>query len=579
VKKVLVTFVRPYRLRLSLVSLLVLVQAIGNLYLPTLNADIINNGVAKGDTGHILRTGLIMLGVALIIGICAVTNAFNVARTAMGVGRDVRREVYRKTQSFSQSEVGRFGTPSLITRNTNDVQQIQTLLSFTSLILFTPMMAIGSIIMALRQDIPLSLSIAVVLPVMVVFLFLVLRAAIPLFRTMQTRLDRINLIVRENLTGVRVIRAFVRTRYEEARFGTANREYKETNVGVFQLFALVFPILLIIVNFSLVGIMWFGGHRVDSGGMEIGNLFAFIAYIMQLLISVMMAVMVVSNVSRAAASASRIQEVLDVQPAIHDPEEPVRFQPREGRPHGVVEFRGVEFRYPGAEVPILDNISFTAGPGQTTAIVGSTGSGKSTLIGLIPRLNDVTGGTILIDGVDIRDVDRDDLWRRIGFVPQKALLFSGTVASNLRYGNPDATDEELWHALRIAQAEEFVRAMSQGLEEPITQGGVNVSGGQRQRLAIARAIVKKPDIYVFDDSFSALDLKTDSMLRAALKKETADATVIVVAQRVSTILHADQIVVLEEGGVCGIGKHGDLVDKCGTYQEIVYSQLSAEEVA
>jgi ATP-binding cassette, subfamily B, multidrug efflux pump len=572
-------YLRPYSRQVSFLAFLVLVQSVGSLYLPTLNADIINFGVAKGDTGYILRTGLIMLGVALLVGVCAVTNSYSVARMAMGLGRDVRRDLYRKVESFSQSEVGRFGTPSLITRNTNDVQQVQTLLTFGTLMFLTPMMSIGSIIMALRQDAPLSISIAIILPIMGTFLFLMLRKAIPLFRTMQARLDRINLGMRESLSGVRVIRAFVRTGYEEKRFGASNKELTDTTVSVFKLFSIMFPVMTLIIGFSMVGIMWFGGHRVESGGMPIGNLFAFISYIMQLLFSVMMAVMVAAQFPRAAASATRIMEVLDVSPAIHDPVTPVVLLSPDGGKRGLVQFDDVEFRYPGAQDPILGNISFTCRPGQTTAIVGSTGSGKSTLIGLIPRLNDVTGGAVLIDGVDIRTMDRADLWKHIGYVPQKAFLFSGTVASNLRYGNPDATDEELWHALQIAQAEEFVRAMPEGLNEPITQGGTNVSGGQRQRLAIARALVKKADVYVFDDSFSALDLKTDSLLRAALKRETRDATLIVVAQRVSTILHADQIVVLEEGGICGIGEHKDLVDRCETYQEIVYSQLSAEEVA
>jgi ATP-binding cassette subfamily B multidrug efflux pump len=578
-KQLLLNYLRPYRWRIGIVSFLVLAQAIGNLYLPTLNADIINNGVAKGDTAYILQTGLIMLGVALIIIVCSITSAFNVAKTAMGLGRDVRQDLYRKVESFSQSEVGRFGTASLITRNTNDVQQVQTLMGFLSLMLFAPMMAIGGVIMALRQDVPLSIAIAVILPIMGVFLFLVLRRAIPLFRIMQARLDRINQTMRENLSGVRVIRAFVRVDYEEKRFAAANRELTDITVSTYRLFSIMFPIMLIIVNLSTVGIMWFGSHRVDSGAMPIGNLFAFISYVMQILIAVMMSVMVAAQVPRAAASSTRIQDVLNVQPAIHDPVTAIAFPSPDGRKPGLVEFRDVEFRYPGAQDAILSRISFTARPGQTTAIVGSTGSGKSTLIGLIPRLNDVTDGRIFIDGVDIREVDRADLWRRVGFVPQKGFLFSGTVASNLRYGDPEATDEELWHALQIAQAEDFVRAMPEGLYEPITQGGTNVSGGQRQRLAIARALVKKPDVYVFDDSFSALDLKTDSLLRAALKRETRDATVIVVAQRVSTILQADQIVVLESGGICGIGEHKDLVDRCETYQEIVYSQLSAEEVA
>jgi ATP-binding cassette, subfamily B, multidrug efflux pump len=578
-KKLLLTYLRPYRGRIVLIFFLVLLQSIGNLYLPTLNADIINEGVVKGDTDYILRTGLIMLGVALLITICSVTSVYHASKAAMGMGRDVRGALYRKVESLSQSEMGRFGTPSLITRNTNDVQQVQMLAAIgLTLMVMAPMMAIGGIIMALRQDVSLSAALAVILPLMGVFMFVVLRRAIPLFRTIQARIDRINQIMRETLSGVRVIRAFARMDYEERRFGEANQDLTDTTVRVFKLFSLVFPILFLIMNLSTVAIMWFGGQRVDSGEMPIGNLFAFIAYVMQILFAVLMSVMLAAMVPRAVASGGRIQDVLDVEPAIHDPSEPVVLRSEAGK-RGLVEFRDVEFRYPGAQDAILSNISFVARPGETTAIVGSTGSGKSTLIGLIPRLNDVTGGSILIDGVDIREMDRADLWSHIGFVPQKAFLFSGTVASNLRYGGPEATDEELWRALRIAQAEEFVSAMAEKLDEPITQGGTNVSGGQRQRLAIARALVKRPDIYVFDDSFSALDLKTDSMLRAALKRETGGATVIVVAQRVSTILHADRIVVLEEGGICGIGHHEDLIDRCETYREIVYSQLTAEEVA
>jgi ATP-binding cassette, subfamily B, multidrug efflux pump len=579
-RKLLATYLRPYRWRIGLIFFLVLAQCIGNLYLPTLNADIINEGVQKGDTAYIVRTGLIMLGVALLITICSVTSTFHASKTAMGMGRDVRAGFFRKVGSLSQSEMGRFGTPSLITRNTNDVQQVQMVTAIgLTLMIFAPMTAIGGIIMALRQDVPLSASLAVILPIMFVFLFLVLRKAIPLFRTIQARLDKINQIMRETLGGIRVIRAFSRTEYEEKRFDEANQELTDVTIRVFKLFSLVFPALFLIMNLSMVGIMWFGAQRVDAEAMQVGNLMAFIQYVMQILFAVLMSTMLAAMIPRAVASGGRIQDVLDVDPAIHDPQEPVLLHPRDGGKRGLVEFRDVEFRYPGAQEAILGNISFTARPGETTAIVGSTGSGKSTLIGLIPRLNDVTAGGILLDGVDIRELGRDELWRHIGFVPQKAFLFSGTVASNLRYGNPDATDDELWQALQIAQAEDFVLAMPEGLNEPITQGGMNVSGGQRQRLAIARALVKRPEVYVFDDSFSALDLKTDSMLRAALKRETGDATVIVVAQRVSTILHADQIVVLEEGGICGIGGHGDLIDRCETYREIVYSQLTAEEVA
>jgi len=580
VRRLFATYLRPFRLRIALVVMLVLGQAIGNLYLPTLNAHIINNGVAQGDTGYILRTGGIMLAVALVVITLTIAAVYNSARVAMGLGRAVRGDLYRKVQSLSQSEMGRFGTPSLITRNTNDVQQVQMFLAVgLSLMLFSPMMAIGGIIMALRQDRPLSLSLAIIVPIMLVFLLLILRQAIPLFRTIQARIDRINQIMRENLSGVRVIRAFARTDYERRRFAQANAELTDTTLRVFRLFAVLFPVLFSIVNLSTVGIMWFGGMRVDSGQMPIGNLFAFIAYVMQILFSVLMTTMLAAMVPRAAASAGRIQEVLDVEPAIREALRPITVVRREAGPRGLVQFEEVEFRYPGAKEPVLSQVTFTARPGETTAIVGSTGSGKSTLISLIPRLNDVTAGRILIDGHDIRDMTRAELWRRIGFVPQRAFLFSGTVASNLRFGKPEASDEELWHALRVAQAEDFVRAMPGRLEEPIMQGGQNVSGGQRQRLAIARALVKRPDIYVFDDSFSALDLKTDSLLRAALREETRNATVIVVAQRVSTILHADQIVVLEEGRICGLGRHEDLIDRCETYREIVYSQLTEEEVA
>jgi ATP-binding cassette subfamily B protein len=580
VKRLLRVFLAPYYRRISLVVVLVLIQSIGNLYLPTLNADIINDGVLLGDTDFIWRTGLIMLGVALLITACSVTSVFNASKTAMGMGRDIRGALFRKVESLSQSEMSRFGTPSLITRNTNDVQQVQMLVAIgLTLMILAPLLAIGGIIMALRQDVPLSASLAVILPIMGVFLFLVLRRAIPLFRTIQGRLDRINQIMRETLGGIRVIRAFARTDYEEKRFAEANQELTNTSISVFRLFSLVFPILLLIMNLSIIVIYWFGALRVDGGAMPLGNLFAFIQYVGQILFAVLFSTMLAAQVPRAVASGSRIQDVLQVDPAIKDPVEPIVLPSMDGGPRGVVAFSDVEFRYPGAQDAILSHISFTALPGQTTAIVGSTGSGKSTLIGLIPRLNDVTAGSILIDDGDIRNMNRNDLWRQIGFVPQKAFLFSGTVASNLQYGDPDATDDELWHALRVAQAEDFVRDMPDGLYEPITQGGMNVSGGQRQRLAIARALVKRPKIYVFDDSFSALDLKTDSMLRAALKHETKDATVIVVAQRVSTIIRADQIVVLDRGTVCGIGRHEELLETCETYREIVYSQMSAEEVA
>lgn len=572
----LVRFLKPYRLQIALVMALVLLQALANLYLPDLNANIINDGVAKGDTAFIMREGAVMLGVALVLGVISIASVYWGARTAMAFGRDLRHAIFRTVQSFSLAEMNHFGAPSLITRTTNDVQQIQMLVVMgLNVMLMAPFMAVGGVIMAIRQDAPLSLIIAVVIPLLAVVLGFLARNAMPLFKTMQRRVDRVNQVMREKLAGVRVIRAFVRTRYEEERFDVANRELSETMLAVGRLFALMMPAVMAIMNLTLVATMWFGGLRIDSGAMPIGNLTAFLTYIMQILMSVMMAAFMFVMVPRAAASAERINEVLDTSSGLADPSEPV--VPPTDR--GVVEFRDVEFRYPGAEEPVLAGVSFTAEPGKTTAIVGSTGSGKSTLVNLIPRFYDVTGGRLLVDGVDVRDMAQTELWRRIGFIPQKAFLFSGTVASNLRYGREDASDEELWHALEIAQGKGFVAALEGGLEAPITQGGTNVSGGQRQRLAIARALVKRPSVYVFDDSFSALDFKTDAALRAALDRDTADATVIIVAQRVSTIMHADLIVVLEEGRVVGMGTHDQLLGCCPTYGEIVSSQMTEEEVA
>ncbi|MCK8115776.1 ABC transporter ATP-binding protein [Anaerosoma tenue] len=572
----LVRFLRPYRAQIVLVMALVLLQALANLYLPDLNANIINDGVAKGDTAFIMREGAVMLGVALVLGVISIISVYWGARTAMAFGRDLRHDIFRTVQSFSLAEMNRFGAPSLITRTTNDVQQIQMLVVMgLNVMVMAPFMAVGGVIMAIRQDAPLSLIIVVVIPLLAVVLGFLARNAMPLFKTMQKRVDRVNQVMREKLAGIRVIRAFVRTRYEEQRFDVANRELSETMLAVGRLFALMMPAVMAIMNLTLVATMWFGGLRIDSGAMPIGNLTAFLTYIMQILMSVMMAAFMFVMVPRAAASAERINEVLDTQSGLADPAEPL--VPTTDR--GVVEFRDVEFRYPGAEAPVLAGVSFTAEPGKTTAIVGSTGSGKSTLVNLIPRFYDVTGGQLLVDGVDVRDMAQAELWRRIGFIPQKAFLFSGTVASNLRYGRDEATDEELWHALGIAQGKGFVAALEDGLDAPITQGGTNVSGGQRQRLAIARALVKRPSVYVFDDSFSALDFKTDAALRAALSRDTADATVIIVAQRVSTIMHADLIVVLEEGRVVGMGTHDQLLGCCPTYGEIVSSQMTEEEVA
>ena len=567
---------RPYWRQIAVVMVLLLVQAIANLYLPTLNADIINNGVVTGDTAYILQMGVLMLGVTLVFVLAAIVAVYWGSKVAMGFGRDVRGALFRRVQSLSQAEVNHFGTPSLITRTTNDVQQVQmVVLMMLNVVISAPMMAIGGIIMALRLNVPLSAVILVAIPVMGVFIGLVMMRAIPLFMSMQKKIDRINQVTREMLSGVRVIRAFDRNAYEEERFDVANTDLTTTTLKVGRLFALMMPTLILILNLSMVAIMWFGGIQVADHGMPIGDLTAFLTYIVQILLAVLMATIMFVMVPRAAVSARRIQEVLETQPSIVDPEQPAVAEAEAGR----VEFRDVEFRYPGAEEPVLSGISFTARPGETTAIVGSTGSGKTTLISLIPRFYDVTGGAVLLDGVDVREMAQQDVWRRIGLVPQKAFLFSGSVADNLRYGDEQATDEGLWHQLEVAQGREFVEEMPDKLEEHVAQGGASVSGGQRQRLAIARALAKQAKVQIYDDSFSALDFTTDARLRAALRKYTADATVIIVAQRVGTIMHADQIIVLEDGTVAGIGTHEELLHTSETYREIVASQLGEESVA
>jgi len=566
-----------YRRDLFLVVGLLVVQTLGTLYLPDLNADIINNGVAKGDTRYILQVGAWMLVVSLAVCVAAIVGVYYASRTAMSVGRDMRARVFRVVQTFSLREMNSFGAPSLITRNTNDVQQVQMFVQMGLTVMVTaPLMAIGGTIMAIRQDGPLALLLVVVIPIMVVLIGSVIRRAVPLFRSMQVKIDRINLVLRENLTGIRVIRAFVRTRHEQDRFAVANDDLTDTTLRVNRLFALLMPLLMLVMNLSSVAVVWFGGHRIASGEMPIGNLMAFLAYIMQILMSVMMATMVVVMLPRASASSERISAVLAVQPAIADPAVPTPGQPAE---RGTVEFRGVTFGYPGAAEPVLRGISFVARPGQTTAIVGSTGSGKSTLVNLVPRLYDVSGGEVLVAGVDVRERSRADLWAELGLVPQKAFLFAGTIADNLRFGAPDATEEQMWAALETAQGAEFVRELPEGLAAPIEQGGVNVSGGQRQRLAIARALVREPSVYVFDDSFSALDYATDAALRAALRERTRDACVLIVAQRVATIRHAEQILVLDEGLLVGAGRHEELMESCPTYREIVLSQLTLEEAA
>jgi ATP-binding cassette subfamily B multidrug efflux pump len=576
------TYLRPYTRAIAIVLALLLVQAIGNLYLPTLQGDIINNGVSKGDTGYIGNTGVFMLLVTFVVGVASIIGVFLGAQIAMGFGRDVRSAIFRRVESFSQVEINKFGTPSLITRNTNDVQQVQTVVFMAlTLMISAPILIIGGIILAIRQDVPLSGLLVVVLPLMAAFIGVVMSRAIPLFRAMQVKLDRINQVMRETLAGVRVIRAFVRTRREEERFDDANVDLFNTALRVNRLFAITIPVMTLILNLSTVGVMWFGALRVDSGEMPIGNLTAFLQYLLQILFAVLMAVFMFIFVPRAAVSAGRIQEVLETEPSVRDPEKPVAMPPvdRAGA-GGRIEFQDVEFRYPGAQDPVLHHVSFTAEPGETIAIVGSTGSGKTTLVNLIPRFYDATAGAILLDGVDVRDMNRSDLWARLGVIPQKAFLFSGTVASNLRFGDEAATDDDLWRALEIAQGRDFVTEMEGQLEAPISQGGTNVSGGQRQRLAIARALVKRAGVLIFDDSFSALDFGTDARLRAALDREMGWATRIIVAQRVGTIMKADRILVMDAGRIVGSGTHTELLGSNETYREIVYSQLSeAEAVA
>ncbi|MFC1409871.1 ABC transporter ATP-binding protein [Streptacidiphilus sp. N1-12] len=567
---------RPYTRPITLLVLLQLIQTIATLYLPTLNADIIDDGVIKGDTGYILQTGGIMLGVTLAQVVCAVGAVYFGARTAMALGRDMRASVFNQVQSFSAREVGHFGAPSLITRSTNDVQQVQMLVLMTfTLMVSAPIMCVGGIIMALNQDVQLSLLLVAIVPVLGVVIGLIVSRLRPLFRSMQVRIDGINRILREQITGLRVIRAFVKDTHERERFAVANEELTDNAIRVGKLLALMFPLVMMVVNVSSVAVLWFGAHRIDSGGMQIGALTAFLSYLMQILMSVMMATFMFMMVPRAEVCAERIQEVLDTESTVVPPLAPVR----ELKRAGYLELRGAEFRYPGAESAVLRDVSISARPGETTAIIGSTGSGKTTLLTLIPRLSDTTDGSVLVDGVDVRDLDPVLLAKTVGLVPQKPYLFSGTVASNLRYGNPDATDEELWAALETAQAKDFVEKLPEGLDAPIAQGGTNVSGGQRQRLAIARVLVRRPEIYLFDDSFSALDYATDARLRAALSRETADATVVIVAQRVSTIRDADRIIVLDEGSVVGTGTHHELMDSNETYREIVLSQLTEEEAA
>jgi ATP-binding cassette, subfamily B, multidrug efflux pump len=574
--RILRNYLRPYRRWLGAVVVLQLGSTLAALYLPTLNADIIDNGVARGDTGYIMRIGGWMLVVSLGQIVASIAAVYFGSRTAMSFGRDLRGAIFHRVGTFSARETAHFGAPSLITRNTNDVQQVQMLVVMgATLMVGAPIMCVGGIVMALNQDLELSWLLAVSVPVLAVAITLIVIRMVPQFRRMQKRIDTVNRVLREQIAGIRVVRAFVREPHERTRFGAANDQLTESGLRTGRLMVLFFPTVMLVLNLSSVAVLWVGAGLIDDGTTQIGSLTAFLTYLAQILMSVMMATFMVMMVPRASVCAERITEVLQTKTSVVPPVAPVR----QTRARAELEFRNVSFQYPGAAAPVLCDIDLSVGPGITTAIVGSTGAGKSTLVSLIPRLFDVTSGAVLIDGVDVRELDPELLWRRVGLVPQRAYLFSGTVASNLRYGDQDATDDELWAALSVAQAREFVAAMPGGLDADIAQGGTNVSGGQRQRLAIARALVRRPEIFLFDESFSALDVGTDARLRAALRPVTGDAAVVVVASRISTIREADQIAVLDKGRLVGVGRHDELLDSCPTYAEIVESQLSVEEAA
>jgi len=569
-------FLKPFQKQIYFVLALVLLQSLSELYLPTLMADIVDKGVVTGDTNYIWKIGGLMLLVAAVGMICSIVASFYSAKAASGFGKLLRSNIFSHVGNFSLQEFDKLGTASLITRTTNDITQIQqVLIMMLRMMVMAPMMCIGGIIMALSKDVKLTLVLAVSLPVLVITIVVIARKGIPLFKAMQVKLDKLNRVLRENLTGIRVIRSFNRITHEKKRFNEANWDLTQTAIKVNKIMAAMMPIMMIVLNLTTVAIVWFGGIRISNGHMEVGDMMAFIQYAMQIMFSFVMLSMMFVMIPRASVSAVRINEVFETTADIQDPSVPVRVEGQKGQ----VEFRNVTFSYPGAEMPAISNISFKMNPGQVTAIIGGTGSGKSTLINLIPRFYDVDSGKVLVDGVNVSDMTQESLRVKIGFVPQQAVLFTGTISENIRYGKEDASDEEVKHAAEIAQATEFIENMPDGFHSVIAQGGTNVSGGQKQRLSIARALVRKPEIYIFDDSFSALDFKTDAKLRAALKEETADSTMLIVAQRVSTIMDADQIIVLDNGEIAGIGKHKELMETSKVYREIVMSQLSEEEIA
>lgn len=564
-----------YKWAVFAVLILVFAQSMSDLYLPTLMADIIDKGVVTGDTAYIWKIGAVMLGITGVGALAAVAASYYSSKASMGLGRDIRRQVFNHVERFSLQEFDQVGTASLITRTTNDITQVQqVVIMMLRMVVSAPIMFIGGLIMAVSKDAKLSLVIVAAMPVLVISILLILWKGVPLFGKVQKRLDRLNLVLRENLTGIRVIRAFNRERDEQVRLTKANADLTEVSIKVNKIMAFLMPVMMLVMNLTVVGVIWFGGIRIDNGGMQIGDLMAFIQYVMQIMFALVMASVMFVMIPRAAVSAKRINEVLEMTPTMTD--EGTQAANRE---KGTLVFDRVTFRYPGAETPVLSDISFAARPGEVTAVIGGTGSGKSTLVNLIPRFYDVTEGSIRVNGVDSQEVPQEELRSKIGFVPQKALLFTGTIAENIRFGKEDATDEEVAHAAQIAQATDFIERMPDGYDARIEQGGSNVSGGQKQRLSIARALVRRPDLYVFDDSFSALDFKTDAALRKALREETREATVLIVAQRVSTVIDADQIIVLDEGKVAGIGTHDELFADNAVYQEIVKSQLSEEEIA